>query len=141
PGAGRGTILLGDGSGRRFTATDLSTAGVAVSRRPRSVAASDFDRDGRVDLAVGQHGAPTLLWRNASARPGLRVRLHYDAIGNPDGIGAWIRVRGGDGQLSGVHEVRAGGGWLAQHSSISVITAPAAVEPQGLRVRWPDGRE
>ena len=86
---GRGLILAGDGRGG-FRPVPGQESGVKVYGEQRGSAVSDFDGDGRVDLAVSQNGAETKLYRNTSARPGLRVRLAGPA-GNPNGVGAAMR--------------------------------------------------
>ena len=130
--AGRGLLLHGDGQGG-FTPTARS--GIAAWGEQRGAAAADFDGDGRTDLAVGQNSARTQLYRNLSARPGLRVRLSGPAL-NPDGIGAsvrWITAAGAGPR----REIRAGGGWCSVDSPLTVLgTAGAAGE---LEVRWPGG--
>ena len=61
--AGRGLLLLGDGSGE-FAPVDGSRSGIFIYGDQRGAAAADFDGDGRLDLAVGQNAGPTILLRN-----------------------------------------------------------------------------
>jgi hypothetical protein len=103
----------------------------------RGAAHADFDRDGRVDLVVSQNGAPTRLFRNRGATPGLRVRLDGPSA-NPDGVGAQVRVVYGD-RTGPVREVHAGSGYWSQNGAVQVFgrrTTPTAVI-----VRWPGGVE
>ena len=72
--AGRGLLLRGDGRGG-FTALSGEESGIKVYGEQRGAAFCDFDHDGRLDLAVGQNGAETKLFRNLRGRAGLRVRL------------------------------------------------------------------
>ena len=130
--AGRGLLLLGDGRGG-FVADEVS--GIQAWGEQRGVAVADFDHDGRVDLVVGQNSGPTLLYRNRTARPGLRVRLQGSGQ-NPDGLGASVRwfSAAGPGPR---REVRAGGGGLGVDSPVLVLaTGGTAGE---LEVRWPGG--
>jgi hypothetical protein len=92
--AGRGLLLRGDGKGG-FEPMPGQTSGIKAYGEQRGAAVADFDHDGRVDLAVTQNGAATKLFRNTHARPGLRVRL-VGASGNPDGVGAMLRLKFGD---------------------------------------------
>jgi hypothetical protein len=132
--AGRGILLKGDGRGG-FKTVPATQSGIKVYGEGRGAAVADFDEDGRVDLAVGQNGAATVLLRNRGAKPGLRVRLQGPP-GNPAAIGAQVRLRFGK-ELGPVHEVRAGGGYWSQDSSTLVMGTPAA--PDQIWVRWHGG--
>ena len=133
--AGRGQMLKGDGRGG-FRAMAGQESGVTVYGEQRGAAAADYDHDGRVDLAVTQNGAETRLFRNASGKPGLRVRLEGPA-GNPDGIGAVIRV-GTVQQPGPAREVHAGSGYWSQDSAVQVMHG--AETPAQIMVRWPGGK-
>jgi hypothetical protein len=130
--AGRGLLLRGDGHGRFAAAAD---PGIAAWGEQRGAATADFDGDGRPDLVVGQNASPTMLFRNAGARPGLRVRLAGPAR-DADGIGASLRWIAG-GVAGPRREIRAGGGYWSVDSPVTVLgTGRAAGE---VEVRWPDG--
>lgn len=130
--AGRGLLLLGDGRGG--FAEDLHS-GIAAWGEQRGVAVADFDHDGRMDLVLGQNSAPTLLHRNLTATPGLRVRL-LGAARNPDALGASLRWHQ-EGKAGPRREIRAGGGGLGVDSPATILgTRGVAGE---LEVRWPDG--
>jgi enediyne biosynthesis protein E4 len=134
--AGRGLLLAGDGRGG-FRSVPGQESGVMVYGEQRGSALCDYDGDGRVDLAVSQNGAETKLYRNASARPGLRVRL-AGPPGNTAGVGAVLRLA--SGQRTGpAREIHAGSGYWSQDSAVQVLAAPAARAQ--LQVRWPGGRE
>lgn len=134
--AGLGLLLRGLGDGT-FSALPSDESGITVHGEQRGAAATDYDRDGRLDLAVAQNGAETRLFHNQLARPGLRVRLNAGPA-NPTGVGAV--VRGVSGEVVGpAHEVRAGGGYWSQDGSTLVV---AAKDPlTGLWIRWPGGEE
>jgi hypothetical protein len=132
--AGRGLLLRGDGRGG-FTAVPGQDSGLLIYGEQRGAAACDFDGDGRTDLAVGQFGAETKLYRNQSARPGLRVRLR-GSPGNPLAVGAQLRVKTG-GRLGSVREIHAGSGYWSQDSAVQVMSAPRVAE---LEIAWPGGR-
>ena len=71
--AGRGLLLEGDGKGG-FAPMTSAMSGIQMSGDQRGSAVADFDRDGRVDLLVGQNAGQTKLYRNRLAKQGLRIR-------------------------------------------------------------------
>ena len=133
--AGRGLWLLGDGKGR-FRALSGQESGVRIYGEQRGAAVGDFDGDGRLDLVVTQNGAATRLYRNAEAKPGLRVRLEGPA-GNPDGIGAALCLVYAD-HRGPVREIHAGSGYWSQDSAVQVLAMPTS--PTQVWVRWPGGK-
>jgi hypothetical protein len=101
-----------------------------------AVNVGDFDGDGRVDLAVSQNGAETKLYQNVLGKPGLRVRL-AGPPGNPDGVGATMRLMFG-GRLGAAREVHGGSGYWSQDSVVQVMGCPET--PTQIWVRWPGGK-
>jgi hypothetical protein len=101
----------------------------------RGVALADLDADGRTDLALSQNSGPTLLFRNRTARPGLRVRLK-GPTGNPTGIGASLRWWTG-GKAGARREIRMGGGYCSVDSPVTVLASDRAAGE--VEVRWPGG--
>lgn len=134
--AGRGLLLRGDGSGR-LEAMPGQASGVLVYGDQRGAAFADLSGDGRLDLVVSQNGAETRLFRNRGAAPGLRVRLRGPA-GNPDGVGAQVRVVYGE-QMGPVREVLAGSGYWSQNGAVQVMGLSGT--PTEVWVRWPGGHE
>ena len=133
--AGRGLWLKGDGRGG-LTAVPGQESGVKVYGEQRGAALCDYDGDGRVDLVVTQNGAETKLYHNVRARPGLRVRLKGPP-GNPEAIGAQVRLR--FGQAEGpAREIHAGSGYWSQDSAVQVLGIPKP--PSAIQIRWPGGR-
>jgi hypothetical protein len=133
--AGRGLWLKGDGQGG-FQAMPGQVSGLKVYGEQRGAAVCDYDGDGRVDLVVTQNGAETKLYRNAGAKPGLRVRLSGPP-GNPRGIGAVIRAGNGE-RLGPARELHAGSGYWSQDSAVQVLCGNPL--PTRLWVRWPGGQ-
>jgi len=132
--AGRGLWLRGDGMGR-FVAVPGEESGVKVYGEQRGAALADYDGDGRVDLVVTQNGAETKLYRNITARPGLRVKL--ESAGKTDAVGAQLRLVFGN-HKGPLREVRAGGGYWSQDSLSPVLSLPELATQ--LEVRWPGGK-
>jgi len=133
--AGRGLWLRGDGRGG-FSAVPGQESGVAVYGEGRGCALCDFDGDGRVDLAVAQNSAATRLYRNQTGRPGLRVRLE-GPLGNPQGIGAVLRLKCGE-RFGPAREIHGGSGYWSQDSTVQVMATREP--PTQIWVRWPGGK-
>lgn len=134
--AGRGLWLKGSGDGE-FVPFTGRESGVRVYGDQRGAALSDFDGDGRVDLAVSQNGNRTKLYRNVLGVPGLRVRLAGPS-GNPDAVGSTIRLVYGE-RMGPAREVRAGSGYWSQDGPVQVMGGVEGVT--AVWVRWPDGTE
>ena len=134
--AGRGLLLLGDGTGA-LEPVPGQRSGLVVYGEQRGAAYADFDGDGRLDLAVSENAAPTRLFRNVGATPGLRVRIIGSAW-NPTGVGTQLRLRYGDA-AGPVREIQAGSGYWSQNGAVQVLGK--AREPNALWIRWPGGRE
>ena len=134
--AGRSLLLFGDGSGRLVPVAG-QRSGLVVYGEQRGAAYADFDKDGRLDLAVSQNGAMTRLFRNVGAIPGLRVRIIGPA-GNPTGVGTQMRLRYGD-RGGPIREVQAGSGYWSQNSAVQILGR--AGQATALWLRWPGGRE
>ncbi len=132
--AGRGLVMLGDGNGNLIPLTPAAS-GVTLAGDQRGLAVADFDADGRPDLAVGQNSGPTVVLRNASGSPGLRVRLRAGP-GNPWGVGASVRVIYEDGS-GPAREVRMGSGFWSVDDPVVVLGLRE--EPVAVEVRWPGG--
>jgi hypothetical protein len=88
-----------------------------------------------MDLAVSQNGAQTKVYKNRTARPGLRVRLR-GSLGNPDTIGAVLRWLPAGGK-SPAREIHCGSGYCSQDSAVQVLARPSV--PARLQIRWPAG--
>jgi hypothetical protein len=133
--AGRGVLLLGDGTGQ-LRAVAGQESGIKVYGEQRGAAVADFDQDGRPDLVVTQNGAATKLFRNVNGKPGLRVRLIGPA-GNPDSVGAQIRLFFGE-RASPLREIHGGSGYWSQDSAVTIFSGPEP--PSRIWVRWPGGK-
>jgi hypothetical protein len=132
--AGTGLVLLGDGSGS-FRALSPLEAGVAIYGEQRGSAVSDFDGDGRMDLAVAQQVGRTRLFRNLRARPGVRVSVRGPE-GNRAGVGTVLRLRSA-GRWGPARLITAGTGYWSQDTARPVLAAPGG--PEAIEVRWPWG--
>src|SRR6266700_2692497 len=143
--AGRGLLLRGEAGGS-LKPVPGQESGIRIYGEQRGAAVADYDKDGRVDLAVSQNGAATKLFHNLGAKPGLRVGLVGPA-GNPGGLGAQIKLLFGsrsfaepsEGTRSGpIREIHAGSGYWSQDSAVAVLATPEL--PTRIWVRWPGGK-
>ena len=83
-----------------------------------------------------QNGAETKLYQNVLGKPGLRVRLNGPA-GNPDGIGATLRLVFG-GRMGAAHDPWRIRVLVAGQCGARVMGYPET--PTQIWVRWPGGK-
>lgn len=133
--AGRGLLLRGDGKGN-LTPVSSSESGIEINGEQRGAALGDFDRDGRVDLAVSQNDGQTKLYLNETVRRGLRVRL-IGPESNRNAVGSSLRIVYRDGSKGPRRAIQAGTGYWSQNSAIQVMGTSG--EPIQIEVTWFDG--
>ena len=133
--------------GRDFI--DLSGLSAADSPADgRAFATLDFDRDGRIDLAVVNANEPLCeLFANRS-KAGHILALRFvggndrAAVSHEwsvrDGYGVQVEVDVGGRTL--LREHRAGEGFSAQNSATLLVGLGAHSRADAVRVRWPSGR-
>lgn len=131
--AGRSLLLRGDGQGQ-FRPESSLTSGLAVDGEQRGAASADFDEDGRADVVIAQNAGPTRLFRNRGGQPGIRIQLQGPP-GNPDGLGAVVRILRGATRGT-AQPITAGGGNGSQASPIVIVPA----DTPAVEVRWPGGK-
>jgi hypothetical protein len=131
---GYGLVLRGRGDGT-FSPWDPEASGIRVFGEQRGAALGDFDHDGRLDIVISQNHGSTRLLRNRAAVPGLRVVLK-GSPGNPDGVGAELRLEDASGSLGPLQTVGAGSGYWSQDASARILTSTH--KAVALRVRWPN---
>ena len=133
---GRGLLMLGDGRGG-LKPMPGHKSGLTIYGEQRGSAVGDFDTDGRPDLVVTQNGTQTRLFRNALAKPGLRVSLNAGKS-NPTGVGAVARLKFEGDKLGPARAVTAGSGYWSQDSATLILATPSL--PTHVEVRWPGGK-
>ena len=135
---GLGLLLLGEGGGK-FLPCDPKESGLIISGDAKAATLTDFNRDGRLDLAVTQNNGPLLTFENNRQGEGktLRVQL-IGHPGNPQAIGARIVARLETGEQR-LHEIHAGSGYLSQSSAGAHLNVGTSMV-ESLTVHWPDGQ-
>ncbi|MEX1269395.1 MAG: FG-GAP-like repeat-containing protein [Balneolaceae bacterium] len=133
--SGRGIWLQGDGMGN-FRAVPGQESGIKVYGQQRGAALSDFNGDGKIDLAVTQNDDVTRLFENQGEKAGLRIRLNGETL-NQNAIGAGIRLVYADGIKGPRREIQAGSGYWSQNSTVQVMGFRDF--PSQIEVTWPDG--
>jgi len=110
-------------------------AGIASMARGRGAVLADFNRDGRLDLAVVNRRAPLEIYQNVTAKTGnwLSLRLHQGAP-NVNAVGAWIEVATGARVQS--REITIGGGHASGRRTAEHFGLGAAKTAR-VRVIWP----
>ena len=103
-------------------------------------ACSDYNNDGRMDLAVSQsYGHPYLVLENQTPDMGNWVKVYLEGlISNRDGIGAWIEVYAEDMKL--VHFTQCGESYLNQNSSTYHFGLDEHTLIDSIKVKWPSGQ-
>jgi len=133
--AGQGLWLQGDGTGK-FKALSGKETGIKIYGEQRGAALSDFNKDGRIDLAVSQNGSQTKLYKNINGKAGLRVRL-IGTQNNPKGVGAVVQLKY-QNKTGPAREVHAGSGYWSQDSAVLIFGRMDPVEM--IRIQWPGGK-
>ncbi|MFT5432174.1 MAG: hypothetical protein ACI9OJ_002872 [Myxococcota bacterium] len=134
----RNLLLLNDKG--TFSHDASATSGLEGDDWSRSPATGDLNRDGFVDVVVGNaNGKPYVYLNGCDARPWLTVRLKQPGP-NAHAVGARIRVTGGG--LTQTRFITAGGSGLFGSSAPEAYFGfPIATETVSVSVRWPATNE
>lgn len=133
--------LFRNQNGRRFGDASASS-GDYFGRRlvGRASCVADFDRDGRLDLAVQHLNGPVTLLRNKTAVVGRVVQIELVGTESArDGNNAVVLVKAGDRQIT-----RASTGsssYLSSNDSRLSIGVGENDVADSVEVRWPGGRK
>ena len=134
--AGRGLLLLGDGAGH-FKSLAGQISGIEIYGEQRGAAVSDFNGDGKVDLAVSQNDTTTKLYLNHSSRSGITVRLKKKVgVGSVIGAQLWLEYK--DGTRGPKREIQAGSGYWSQNSFVQILGISKNRSPKYIHIRWRD---
>jgi hypothetical protein len=131
-------FFLGDGDGRFTAANELGGEALAAKLPSRCVIACDYDRDGRMDLAVTANNSVFQLLHNEAPRRGhwLGLRLHAPAP-NTHAIGARVTLRAGEDEW--LRTVRAGRSYLGGNAPELHFGLGGREQLDEIMVVWPDG--
>lgn len=135
---GRGLLLRGNGEGG-FQAIPGHNSGIEVYGAQRGAALSDFNKDGKTDLAVTQNGGKTKLYINQTDNRGIRVHLK-GPLPNEDAIGAAVRIVYASGRRGPVREIQAGSGYSSQNSN-TLVMGLSSSDAIAIEITWPGGKK
>jgi hypothetical protein len=136
---GLGRVLRMTQNGE-FMAESAAQTGVVVSGDGKGLALADLNADAWPDLIAGQNNDALLAFKNnpqiSNSRP-LSIRLKGPS-GNPQGIGARVRLLSGEQTLA-TSEVYGGSGYLSQSTAITFFHRPVDAKELSVSVSWPTG--
>ena len=116
------------------------TAGLENDLNSMGAGVADFDRDGDVDIYVGNTDGPETLWRNNAQAEAPKAWLEVELIGtvsNRDGVGAKVQVSAGG--RSFFREMTGGSSYLTSNPSILHFGLANATRVDAVDVFWPSG--
>ena len=141
-GVGINPLFHNNGDG---TFTNLAeNSGAGDPGKTIGVSTADYDRDGYVDLIIGNYDEGYKLFRNTLGDQGaggnwLAVRPAGAGAINRDAIGAKVYVTADDGRVQ-VQQLMTGTG-LGGNSDLELHFGLGAANVDSLRIVWPDGTE
>jgi FimV-like protein len=122
------------------TFSDVSAVvGLDFLEDGRSFAIADFDKDGRLEIALKSRSAPQLrILKNVVQQlaPSVAFRLK-GKMSNPDAVGACVILESGGKRQT--QTVRVGSGFLSQHSKEIFFGLGDWQAPIQAIIRWPNG--
>jgi hypothetical protein len=131
-------VFLNNGQGGFERADDALRSLCAPVEVSRGLATGDVDRDGDVDILVGNITGPARLYRNDAPRKGHWLRLRaVDPRLRRDAIGARVTVDLGDRQLT--RPINRGFGYQSSSDPWAHFGLGRAERVDRIEVRWPDG--
>ncbi len=135
---GVGILLKGHGDGT-FESIAPAQSGVVVPGNGRGLVIADLGAPARPDLFITRQSGPTEFLANQTAETNwLEVKLE-GTPGNPDAIGARIKLVFSDGPAL-TDEIGLGGGWLSQSVPAVFVGTSANRHVSEAVVTWPNGQ-
>ncbi|HZQ70767.1 MAG TPA: FG-GAP-like repeat-containing protein [Terriglobales bacterium] len=133
----RNVFYANNGDG---TFSDVSgTVGLDFVEDGRSFALADFDHDGRLEVFLKNRNGPQLrVLRNVMRDLPAAIAFRLEGVkSNRDAIGAVVTVETGVGKQ--VRFLRAGSGFLSQHTKELFFGLGEGHGPVHATIRWPHG--
>jgi len=127
---------MGDGNGN-FTPLSGTESGIKIYGEQRGAAFSDFNQNGKVDLAVSQNGNRIKLYQNRTERTGYRITLQGPQA-NRNGVGSGIRFVYENGEKGPLREIQSGSGYWSQNSYTQIMGAGENIIKE-IEIIWFDG--
>ena len=140
------SLLMKNRGGGQFEALWPDQSGLVVSGDATSLTVTDLNGDGRPDFYVGVNSGEQVAFEANDKRPASILCLQLvGKAGNPDAVGATVRLHLKNRNITQTRQVSAGGGYLSQSSPrlfLGLGSRTAGTEQiDRIEVRWPDGRE
>ena len=133
----RNNLFLNNRNGSFTEASGI--LGLDCIEDSRSYALLDLDHDGRLEVALKNRNAPQIkIFHNQLNSLGPAITFSLKGTkSNRDAIGALVELQTSEGRQRST--VRAGSGFLAQHTKTLYFGLGAAKEPVRATVHWPSG--
>ena len=104
----------------------------------RGAASGDFDRDGKLDLAISHVNEPAAILQNQTPAAGDFLSVNLIGVKSPrDPIGATIEIETSQGKLMRPYE--SGGSYASSNTRHRFFGIPKGVEIKSISVLWPSG--
>ena len=137
--AQRPQVFANTGQGHFKDQSPANPAFSGTASVGRSLAVADLDRDGGLDLVLGNVAGPAVVLRNVAPKRGywLQLRLVDPAHGGRDAIGAEVTLRAGGRRQWAV--LQPAMSYLSSHEPMLHFGLGAIPVVDSIEVRWPEG--
>jgi hypothetical protein len=130
-------------NGSRFHRATPGDTGnwITPPHRDRNAVIGDLDRDGDMDVIIGELNGPVRVLRNTtrSPRTGIVLSLRDDRPGSLDRYGPGSRLQIHAGEETSSRWIPAGGSFQSTNAPGAHVSIPPGIEGFDVEVTWPDG--